>query len=100
MKVGRQYIGKLVEIVWADPNSHRVPIVGAETGRRALATWKEYGVVHDVTDGVVLIAHSYSADSGEEKPNEMERSAVHEALIEKITIATLDAAPSQEEKPA
>jgi len=55
-------------------------------GRQALATWDEWGVLHDITDGVVIIAHSYAASPGEDTPDELERTAVPESLIERITV--------------
>ena len=86
MKVGRHLLGRVVEIRWMDPNSARGPLSTLLKGRQALATWREYGVIHDITDGVVLIAHSYAAEASQEEPNEIERTAIPEVLIEKITL--------------
>lgn len=89
MKIGRQYLGKVVEIQWCDPNFDRVDVNDSMLkGRAALATWKEYGVVHDVTDGVVLIVHSAASMPGRApgETDEVGRTAVHEALIEKVTV--------------
>lgn len=88
MNVPKKYIGRLCEIIWKDPNSARSPVAHTKTGRAALATWREYGIIHDITDNVVLVAHSYAANPGESvvtNPDEMERTAVHEDFIEKIT---------------
>lgn len=86
MNVARRLIGKVVAIQWCDPNNARGPIETLKKGRAALATWVEYGTLHDVTDGVVLIAHSYATEPGGEKPDEVQRTAIHEALIEKVTV--------------
>lgn len=86
MNIPRKLIGRLVELTWADPNSARGPISTLVKGRDALATWQEYGIIHDVTDGVVLIAHSYAASPGEEKPDEIQRTAIPESLIEKVKV--------------
>lgn len=88
MKVGKHLIGKVVEIQWCDPNSDRVPMDGLLKGRAALATWKEYGVVHDVTDNVVLLIHSAASNAGSrpDDTDEVLRTALHEALIERIRV--------------
>ena len=63
MKVGRQYLGKVVEIRWRDPGCYlRQEAHELRSGLAALALWKEYGVVDDVTDGVVRIVHSAGHD--------------------------------------
>ena len=98
MKVGKQYIGKVVEVQWADPNYLRRELHEVKRGRLALATWREYGIVYDVSDGVVMILHSFSYESGRpmllsDGPetamkglDELARTAVQEDLIEKITV--------------
>ena len=85
MNVPRRLLGKLVEIQWCDPNFKREELIEIKRGRAALVTWKEYGIVYDVTDGVVLIAHSMAGDTPEET-NEIARTAVPEVLIEKIVV--------------
>lgn len=90
MRVGKQYLGKFVAVQWMDPNFERVDFDSVTKGRAALATWVEYGVVHDISDGVVLIVHSAASGAGQppppERTDELARTAVHEALIEKITV--------------
>lgn len=98
MKVPKSYIGKLVEIQWADPNDDRMALHKLTRGRLALATWREYGLVYDISDGVVMIAHSIGYEAGrpllltappEEAMkglDELDRTAVQEDLIEKITV--------------
>lgn len=86
INVPRRLIGKVVSIQWCDPNNARGPIENMKKGRQALATWIEFGTLHDVTDGVVLVAHSYATEPGGEKPDEVQRTAIHEALIEKVIV--------------
>lgn len=86
MKIARSLVGKTVEITWKDPNSWKGPLALLVRGRGALATWKEYGVLYDVTDGVVLIAHSLAQSPGETEADEIVRTAVDEALIESLVV--------------
>lgn len=88
MKIGRQYVGKLVEIVWQDPTFTRIEFRDMRKGRAALSTWKEYGIILDVTDGVVLIGHSAAsmAGSNPDETDEIAYTPVPEAIIEKITV--------------
>ncbi len=86
MRVGRHYLGKYVEVVWMDPNYDRVDADKILKGRAALATWKERGVIYDITDGIVLVAHSEAVNSGSTALDEIARTAIHEALIERITV--------------
>ena len=97
MNVPKRLIGQLVEVHWKDPNSARGPIQHAKVGREALATWREFGIIHDITDGVVLIAHSYASSPGDpiDRPDEMERTAIHEDFIEKLVVYTPALAGSQ-----
>ena len=71
-----------------DPSAGSGPLDRLKTGRTALATWRELGVLYDITDGVVLIAQSYAAPPGKpiSEPDEVQLSAVHETLIEKVTV--------------
>ena len=82
MNIPRRLIGKVVEITWCDPNYKREELVELKRGRSALVTWHEYGTIYDVTDGVVLIAHSTSGDP----IDEIARTAVPEVLIESLTV--------------
>lgn len=86
MNVPRRLIGKVVSIQWCDPNNARGPIETLKKGRDALATWLEFGTLHDVTDGVVIVAHSYATEPGGDRPDEIQCTAIHEALIEKVTV--------------
>lgn len=74
-----------------DPNSARGEIVTLKHGRNALATWREYGIIHEVVEGVAIIVHSYAASPGEsveDHPDEIQRTAVPEGLIERIRVFT------------
>ena len=89
MKVGRQYIGKLCEVIWRDPiQGLRVDPDRAPKGEAALATWREFGILSDLTDGVLRIDHSV----GENPPGDIDRgrevlpSYVQEAIVERITV--------------
>ena len=88
MNIPRRLVGRTVEVTWRDPNSWRGPIELLIKGRPALATWKEYGVLYDVTDGVVLIAHSLARSSGILEDDEIVRTALDESLIESIVVFT------------
>lgn len=93
VRVPRSAIGKCVEVTWRDPNFGRGDIDKLVKGRAALATWKEYGIVHDITDGVVLIAHSYGQNVGQTEPDELARTAVDEAMIEGVTVLVPEPTP-------
>jgi hypothetical protein len=63
VKVGKHYLGKYVEVIWRDPGDARFSISPDEMapiprGRGCLATWKERGIIADITDGVLSIVHS------------------------------------------
>jgi hypothetical protein len=98
MNIPKKYVGMYAEITWRDPNYYRGEVANLVRGKEALATWKEYGMIYDVTDGVVLVAHSLAQNvsgsaPGQFDPDEIARTAIHEALIEKLVIYT----PQQEE---
>lgn len=89
MKVGRQYLGKYVEMVWRDPGEARVnhAELGEPKGRGCLASWRERGVIVDVTDGIVVVEHSHATGAPLLKqPDESVRTFVPEDLVESITI--------------
>lgn len=71
-----------------DPCFQRAGVKEMLKGRAACATWKEYGVIRDITDQIVLIMHSDGWDAGgkEVEPDEYCYTPVHEALIEKIVV--------------
>ncbi len=86
MKVPRSCIGKYVEFTWKDPNNRRVKSAVARKGLAALATWRERGVIDDITEGVVRIAHSDAAGPSNPIPDEFVYSWVPEDLITSITV--------------
>lgn len=91
MKVGKYYLGKYVEFIWHDPGANRVvshlsDLGDLAKGLEALAIWKERGVIDDITEGVVRIAHSAARDPGKINDNEFFYSWVPEDLIESITV--------------
>lgn len=88
MKVPKSYMGKYVEIIWRDPNVRRAEMHEVLKGMDALATWSEYGVIQDITDGVILIVHSSARNVGTDPKvtDEISYTAVHEALVEKIVV--------------
>ena len=63
MKIGRNYLGKYVEMVWRDPGEARISVSefgDSPKGKGCLATWKERGILLDITDGIVKIEHSHA----------------------------------------
>ncbi len=84
MNIPRRYIGKFVELQWADPRYYRSDIKDSPKGRPALATWVERGVLLDITDNVVRIEHSLAMTEGD--ADEHSFTAVHEALVERVTV--------------
>jgi len=85
VNVPKRLVGATVRVTWADPNTWRGDIRDLVRGRAALATWREYGEVIDVTDGVVLLAHSIAQSPGK-GDDEVQRTAVPEALIESLVV--------------
>lgn len=94
MRLSRNLIGKVVEIEWMDPTTCKFKSHTPEDksslpkGRAALATWTEYGLLDDVTDGVVRLLQSIGTDAVVEKERVEDYTAlfVPEALIEKVTV--------------
>lgn len=82
MNVPRRLLGKIVELTWTDPNYQRTELNELQRGRAALVTWREYGTIYDLTDGVVLLAHSLAGDP----VDEISRTAIPETLIESLTV--------------
>ncbi len=85
MKIGKNYLGRYVELVWRDPGSARVK-APVRCGRAALATWKERGVVDNIDEGVIRLAHSEAAEPGALAADEWMYSWIPEELIEAIVI--------------
>jgi len=69
VRVSKSLIGKVVEVRWIDPreqhhDTDRAPFAG----REALAKWIEWGVVHDITDGVLRLMYSTTWVPEDHKP--------------------------------
>ena len=88
MNISKRYLGKYVELQWADPCFNKIGISESPRGRAALATWIERGVIVDITDGVVKIEHSVAAHAGKPvtDPDEHAYTPIPESLIESITV--------------
>ena len=92
MKVGRQYIGKHVEILWRDPGSGHAKGRKREEiprGLPALASWVERGVIDDITDGVIRVVHSEGRQAQHvEGVDDLEMSCtwVPDDLVDTITV--------------
>ena len=91
MKVGKHYLGKIVEVRWSDPNYGKVDLHHLKKGREALASWKEYGYVHDITDGVVVLVHSYGTPPTVDDPDAVCYTSLPEEVIDSITVLVPDA---------
>lgn len=96
MKITKNYLGRVCRIVWSDPVSEndRLSVDKAKKGRAALARWVEYGVIDDITDGVVRFRHSESYDPGESEVHEALFGWVQEDLIEAVQIMVEEHAKS------
>ena len=89
MKVPKSYLGKIVEITWRDPyEGERMSLRNAPKGFQALATWVEYGVIDDITDGIIRLYHSKAVNPPYVATDQVEivPSFLHEALIETIRV--------------
>jgi len=89
MKVGRQYLGRMVEVTWRDPGHDRYKCRQEDAsdlpkGMAALATWKERGILDDMTDGILRIRHSDACEPRSDRPDEFLVTWVPEALVESI----------------
>ena len=90
MRIGRRYLGKVVELTWRDPTFRRCDMREVVEGRKSLSTWREYGVVHSLTDGVIQIVHSAANNvaTATDPPaaDEIAYTSIHLALVEKIVV--------------
>ena len=85
MKVPKSYVGSVVAVTWRDPVSmRRKELHEAKVGMDALATWTEYGMLDDLTDGVLRICHSEGYDGNQDKRDEICYTAVWEVLVTNI----------------
>lgn len=87
MRVAQRLIGKDVVVTWRDPcqfDTEGKERFDATKGVAGLPRWREWGVLDNVTDGVVRIVHSVC--SGEETQPRWSGTLVPEDLIEKIIV--------------
>ena len=94
MKLSRALVGKQVRIVWKDPRTARLVSKFPDThrdivrGRQTLATWTEWGLVEDITEGVLHLRQGCAVDPPLEtdQQHEVQLSIVPEELIEAVAI--------------
>ena len=93
MKVSKAFLGKVCQITWLDPISEneRNEIDKAPKGKAALAKWVEYGVIDDLSDGVVRFQHSVAFGPLDHRPDEALFGWIPEDLIETIIILVPEA---------
>lgn len=90
MRVDRSYIGKAVRISWKDPcGPVRIELSKARKGADGLARWVEYGVIDDITDGVVRFWSGTASSPGEERPDEALLGWIPEVLIDSVEVLEL-----------
>ena len=87
MRIAKHYLGQIVELKWIDPTTNRVAVSKLPKGHAVLASWTEYGKVFDITDGVVIIAHSIGVEPMD-TDDEVCYTSIPEDVIESITILT------------
>ena len=91
MRITARYLGKPVRLVWRDPiASCRMSLDRVPKGAQALASWTEYGVVGDITDGIVRVDHSQGENPplDNDRGHEVMSTWIHEALVENIVELT------------
>ena len=94
MKLSKSLLGKVVRITWKDPREARIKSRYPGThqdivrGRASLATWTEYGIVEDMTEGVLHLQQGVATDPPGESDQEHEivYSVVPEELIELVVV--------------
>ena len=87
MKVPRRFVGRMVEVTWQDPGARRVPKQNPYIkGKAALATWRDRGILDDLTDGVLRIVHSDGYSPGDTASDEIFATWVPEDLVEAIVV--------------
>ena len=87
VKIGKQYLGKMVELTWRDPRFDRVELHAVRHGRDALAVWQEFGRIDEIVDGVVRIIHSAGKETaGAPAIDEICATWVAEDLVDSIVV--------------
>ena len=87
MRIAKHYLGQIVELKWIDPTTNRVAVSKLPKGHAVLASWTEYGKVFDITDGVVIIAHSIGVEPMD-TDDEVCYTSIPEDVVESIIILT------------
>jgi len=87
VRISKSLIGKVVEVRWIDPreqhhDTDRPPFAGKE----ALAKWIEWGVVHDITDGVLRLMYSTTWVPEDHKPDGFHFTWIPASLIVDIRV--------------
>lgn len=93
MKLTKAWIGKEARVLWWDPRYDRVTSHSPKDhrdvprGRAALARWTCYGLVEDITDGVLMLRKGMGEDPpGDQDPShECEYDWIPEDLIISLT---------------
>ena len=89
MKVTKNYLNQVVALKWVDPCTagERLDLDKAPKGREALAKWEEFGLIDDITDGVVRLRYAHAwEDVNADTPNEAVFTWLPEELITEIEI--------------
>lgn len=85
MHIPKRFLNRMVEITWRDPIT-RNHDNGEKKGLDALAQWREWGVIDDLTDGVIRVIHSAGRNSPEEADNDFFITWIPQALVTKIRL--------------
>ena len=88
MKVGKAYLGKMVQITWYDPinGNHKCDESELPKGKADLGIWRSNGVVDDVTDDVVRLIQADTGLSPVGILQEADACWIPEALIEALVV--------------
>ncbi len=95
MRLTKAVIGRVVEVTWRDPIGGRVTSKDllhhsdVPKGWAALARWREYGVIDDMTDGIVRLVRGFGTDNHvtDESPvDEYDATWIPESLIETVKV--------------
>ena len=101
MKVGKAYLGQIVQLTWLDTafnhinvNSQGLPL----KGRASLARQREYGQIDDVTEVVVRLVHTETTHPGDDKPGGWSITWIpEEVVVEVIVLAPRPQQPEAKE---
>ena len=93
MRLTRQLLNKQVRVTWKDPKEARVGSRYEDhhdipRGRASLATWVEWGLVEDITDGVLHLRQGRAIDPplDQDRTYTVVLSVIPEELIEKVVM--------------